>query len=339
MMKVYYDKDADMNLLKGKKVAVIGYGSQGFAHSNNLKESGIDVMVGLRKGSKSWEKAAGAGLKVVEPAEAAKVADIIMILVPDELQGGMYKKDIEANIKKGAYLAFAHGFNIHFGQIVPREDVNVFMAAPKSPGHLVRSQYVKGEGVPGLIAVHQNPSGNAKDMALAYACAIGLGRAGVIETSFREETETDLFGEQAVLCGGCVELVKKGFEVLTEAGYAPEMAYFECLHELKLIVDLMYEGGIGTMNYSISNNAEYGEYVTGPKVIDERVKNVMREALARIQSGEYAKDFVLENRAGAPTLLSRRRMTAEHPIETVGGKLREMMPWIRKNRLVDQSKN
>ena len=262
-----------------------------------------------------------------------------MMLMPDEHIAAVYQAEVEPNIKKGGALAFAHGFNVHYGQVQPRADLDVWMVAPKAPGHTVRSTYAGGGGVPMLIAVHRNASKKARDMALSYAAAIGGGKAGVIETSFKEETETDLFGEQAVLCGGCVELVKKGFEVLTEAGYAPEMAYFECLHELKLIVDLMYEGGIGTMNYSISNNAEYGEYVTGPKVIDERVKNVMREALARIQSGEYAKDFVLENRAGAPTLLSRRRMTAEHPIETVGGKLRDMMPWIRKNRLVDQSKN
>ena len=338
-MKVYYDKDADLSLIKGKKVTILGYGSQGHAHALNLHDSGVKVTVGLRKGGASWDKAKKAGLKVAEIGDAVKGADIVMMLMPDEHIAAVYQAEVEPNIKKGGALAFAHGFNVHYGQVQPRADLDVWMVAPKAPGHTVRSTYAGGGGVPMLIAVHRNASKKARDMALSYAAAIGGGKAGVIETSFKEETETDLFGEQAVLCGGCVELVKKGFEVLTEAGYAPEMAYFECLHELKLIVDLMYEGGIGTMNYSISNNAEYGEYVTGPKVIDERVKNVMREALARIQSGEYAKDFVLENRAGAPTLLSRRRMTAEHPIETVGGKLREMMPWIRKNRLVDQSKN
>ena len=338
-MKVYYDKDADLSLIKGKKVTILGYGSQGHAHALNLHDSGVKVTVGLRKGGASWDKARKAGLKVSPIGDAVKGADIVMMLMPDEHIAAVYQAEVEPNIKKGGALAFAHGFNVHYGQVQPRADLDVWMVAPKAPGHTVRSTYAGGGGVPMLIAVHRNASKKARDMALSYAAAIGGGKAGVIETSFKEETETDLFGEQAVLCGGCVELVKKGFEVLTEAGYAPEMAYFECLHELKLIVDLMYEGGIGTMNYSISNNAEYGEYVTGPKVIDERVKNVMREALARIQSGEYAKDFVLENRAGAPTLLSRRRMTAEHPIETVGGKLREMMPWIRKNRLVDQSKN
>jgi ketol-acid reductoisomerase len=338
-MKVYYDKDADLSLIKGKKVTILGYGSQGHAHALNLHDSGVKVTVGLRKGGASWDKAKKAGLKVAPVGDAVKGADIVMMLMPDEHIAAVYQAEVEPNIKKGGALAFAHGFNVHYGQVQPRADLDVWMVAPKAPGHTVRSTYAGGGGVPMLIAVHRNASKKARDMALSYAAAIGGGKAGVIETSFKEETETDLFGEQAVLCGGCVELVKKGFEVLTEAGYAPEMAYFECLHELKLIVDLMYEGGIGTMNYSISNNAEYGEYVTGPKVIDERVKNVMREALARIQSGEYAKDFVLENRAGAPTLLSRRRMTAEHPIETVGGKLRDMMPWIRKNRLVDQSKN
>ncbi|MGA8050270.1 MAG: ketol-acid reductoisomerase [Burkholderiales bacterium] len=338
-MKVYYDKDADLSLVKGKKVAILGYGSQGHAHALNLNDSGVKVTVGLRKGGASWDKAKKAGLKVAEIADAVKGADIVMMLMPDEHIAAVYKSEVEPNVKKGAALAFAHGFNIHYGQVQPRADLDVWMVAPKAPGHTVRSTYAAGGGVPMLIAVHRNASKKARDMALSYAAAIGGGKAGVIETSFKEETETDLFGEQTVLCGGCVELVKNGFEVLVEAGYAPEMAYFECLHELKLIVDLMYEGGIGTMNYSISNNAEYGEYVTGPKIIDARVKDAMREALARIRSGEYAKDFVLENRAGAPTLLSRRRMTAEHQIEQVGGKLRDMMPWIRKNRLVDQSKN
>ena len=338
-MKVYYDKDADLSLIKGRKVAILGYGSQGHAHSLNLHDSGIKVTVGLRKGGASWDKARKAGLKVAEVGAAVQGADIVMMLMPDEHIAAVYRSEVEPNIKKGAALAFAHGFNVHYGQVQPRDDLDVWMVAPKAPGHTVRSTYAGGGGTPMLIAVHRDRSKKARDMALSYAAAIGGGKAGVIETSFKEETETDLFGEQTVLCGGCVELVKAGFEVLTEAGYAPEMAYFECLHELKLIVDLMYEGGIGTMNYSISNNAEYGEYVTGPKIIDEGTRERMREALARIQSGEYARDFVLENCAGAPTLLARRRMTAEHPIEKVGGRLREMMPWIRKNRLVDTSKN
>jgi ketol-acid reductoisomerase len=338
-MKVYYDKDTDLSLVKGKQVAIIGYGSQGHAHSLNLHDSGVKVTVGLRKGGPSWDKAKNAGLAVKEVDEAVKSADIVMMLLPDEHIATVYKNDVEPNIRKGAALAFAHGFNVHYGQVQPRADLDVWMVAPKAPGHTVRSTYAGGGGVPMLVAVHQNPSGKARDVALSYAAAIGGGRAGIIETDFREETETDLFGEQTVLCGGCVELVKAGFETLVEAGYAPEMAYFECLHELKLIVDLMYEGGIGTMNYSISNNAEYGEYVTGPKVITAETKQAMREALKNIQTGEYAKSFILENRAGAPTLLSRRRLTAEHEIEKVGAKLRDMMPWIRKNRLVDQSKN
>jgi ketol-acid reductoisomerase len=338
-MKVYYDKDADLSLVKGKKVTIIGYGSQGHAHAQNLQESGIKVTVALRKGGASWDKAKKGGIKVAEMAEAIKGADIVMVLLPDEHHAQVYQESIEPNIKKGASLAFAHGFNIHYGLIQPRTDLDVWMVAPKAPGHTVRSTYAAGGGVPMLIAVHRNPSKKARDVALSYAAAIGGGKAGIIETNFKEETETDLFGEQTVLCGGCVELVKAGFDTLVDAGYAPEMAYFECLHELKLIVDLMYEGGIGTMNYSISNNAEFGEYVTGPKIIDEGVRQRMREALHRIQNGEYAKEFVLENRAGAPGLLSRRRMTAELPIEKVGARLREMMPWIRKNRLVDTSKN
>ena len=338
-MKVYYDKDADLSLIKGRKVTILGYGSQGHAHALNLHESGVKVTVGLRKGGPSWDKAKKAGLKVAEVGEAVKGADVVMMLMPDEHIGAVYKTEVEPNIKKGGSLAFAHGFNVHYGQVQPRADLDVWMVAPKAPGHTVRSTYAGGGGVPMLIAVYRNASKKARDMALSYAGAIGGGKAGIIETNFKEETETDLFGEQTVLCGGCVELVKAGFDVLVEAGYAPEMAYFECLHELKLIVDLMYEGGIGTMNYSISNNAEYGEYISGPKVIDEGVRQRMREILGRIQSGEYAKDFVLENRAGAPTLLSRRRMTAELQIEKVGGKLRDMMPWIRKNRLVDTSKN
>ncbi|HYU69464.1 MAG TPA: ketol-acid reductoisomerase [Burkholderiales bacterium] len=338
-MKVYYDKDADLSLVKGKKVAIVGYGSQGHAHALNLNDSGVKVTVGLRKGGASWDKAGKAGLNVKEISEAVKGADFVMMLMPDEHIAAVYKSEVEANIRKGATLGFAHGFNIHYGQVMPREDLDVVMIAPKAPGHTVRSTYAQGGGTPMLIAVHRDQSGKARDLALSYAAAIGGARAGVIETTFKEETETDLFGEQTVLCGGCVELVKAGYEVLTEAGYAPEMAYFECLHELKLIVDLMYEGGIGTMNYSISNNAEYGEYATGPKIITEETKKAMRSALARIQSGEYAKDFILENRAGAPMLLSRRRMTAEHPIEVVGEKLRAMMPWIKKNKLVDQSRN
>ena len=338
-MKVYYDKDADLSLIKGKKVTIIGYGSQGHAHALNLHESGVKVTVALRKGGASWDKAKKAGLTVKDVDDAVKGADVVMMLLPDEHIGAVYRDHVEPNIKNGAALAFAHGFNVHYGQVQPRADIDVWMVAPKAPGHTVRSTYAGGGGVPMLIAVHQNSSGRARDVALSYAAAIGGGKAGVIETDFKEETETDLFGEQTVLCGGCVELVKTGFEVLVEAGYAPEMAYFECLHELKLIVDLMYEGGIGTMNYSISNNAEYGEYVTGPKIITPATKQAMREVLANIQSGEYAKSFILENRAGAPTLLSRRRMTAEHEIEKVGGKLREMMPWIRKNKLVDTSKN
>ncbi|HUL91953.1 MAG TPA: ketol-acid reductoisomerase [Burkholderiales bacterium] len=338
-MKVYYDKDADLSLVKGKKVTIVGYGSQGHAHALNLNDSGVKVTVGLRKGGGSWDKAKKAGLAVKDVADAVKGADFVMMLMPDEHIAAVYSAEVEPNIRKGATLGFAHGFNIHYGQVKPREDLDVVMIAPKAPGHTVRSTYAQGGGTPMLIAVHRDQSKKARDLALSYAAAIGGARAGVIETTFKEETETDLFGEQTVLCGGCVELVKAGYEVLTEAGYAPEMAYFECLHELKLIVDLMYEGGIGTMNYSISNNAEFGEYVTGPKVITAETKNAMRAALARIQSGEYAKEFILENRAGAPTLLSRRRMTAEHPIEVVGEKLRAMMPWIKKNKLVDTSRN
>jgi len=338
-MKVYYDKDADLSLIKGKKVTILGYGSQGHAHALNLKDSGVKVTVGVRKDGASWGKAKKGGVKVADLAESIKGADIVMVLMPDEHHAQIYREFIEPNIKQGASLAFAHGFNIHYGLIQARKDLDVWMVAPKAPGHTVRSTYAGGGGVPMLIAVHRNSSKKARELALSYAAAIGGGKAGIIETDFKEETETDLFGEQAVLCGGCVELVKAGFDTLVEAGYAPEMAYFECLHELKLIVDLMYEGGIGTMNYSISNNAEYGEYVSGPKIIDAGTRARMKEVLARIQSGEYAKEFVLENRAGAPVLLSRRRMTAELPIEKVGGRLREMMPWIRKNRLVDTSKN
>ncbi len=338
-MKVFYDKDCDLSLIKGKQVAIIGYGSQGHAHALNLHESGVNVIVGLRKGGASWSKAENAGLKVAEVADAVKSADLVMILLPDENIAQVYRTQIDANLKPGAVLAFAHGFNVHYGQVQPRADVDVVMIAPKAPGHTVRGTYRQGGGVPALVAVYQDKSGSARDIALSYASAIGSGRAGIIETNFREETETDLFGEQVVLCGGAVELIKAGFETLVEAGYAPEMAYFECLHELKLIVDLIYEGGIANMNYSISNNAEYGEYVTGPRIVTEDTKNAMRQVLKDIQTGEYAKSFILENQAGAPTLISRRRINAESQIEQVGGKLRAMMPWIAANKLVDQSKN
>ena len=338
-MKVFYDKDCDLSLIKGKTVAIIGYGSQGHAHAQNLNDSGVKVVVGLRKGGASWDKVGKAGLKVAEVAEAVKQADVVMILLPDEQIGTVYKDDVEPNIKQGASLVFAHGFNVHYGLVTPRADLDVWMVAPKAPGHTVRHTYAQGGGVPHLIAIHQDKSGRTRDLALSYAMANGGGKAGIIETNFREETETDLFGEQAVLCGGTVELIKAGFETLVEAGYAPEMAYFECLHELKLIVDMIYEGGIANMNYSISNNAEYGEYVTGPRIINDETKKVMKQVLKDIQTGEYAKSFILENKAGAPTLLSRRRLNAEHQIEVVGAKLRAMMPWIAKNKLVDQTRN
>lgn len=338
-MQVYYDKDADLSIIRGKKVAIIGYGSQGHAHANNLKDSGVEVVVGLRAGSSSAAKAEASGLKVAAVEEAVQSSDIIMILTPDEFQFQLYRDQIEPNIKKGATLAFAHGFSIHYNQIVPRADLDVIMIAPKAPGHTVRSEFVKGGGIPDLIAIFQDASGNAKNIALSYASAIGGGRTGIIETTFKDETETDLFGEQAVLCGGAVELVKAGFETLTEAGYAPEMAYFECLHELKLIVDLMYEGGIANMNYSISNNAEYGEYVTGPKVINEQSREAMRQALKNIQNGEYAKRFILEGQSNYPEMTACRRNNAAHPIEQVGAGLREMMPWIKANKIVDKSKN
>ncbi len=338
-MKVFYDKDADLSLIKGKTVAIIGYGSQGHAHAQNLNDSGVKVLVGLRKGGASWPKVEKAGLKVAEVAEAVRAADVVMLLLPDEQIGAVYKNDIEPHIRDGASLAFAHGFNVHYGQVVPREDLDVWMVAPKAPGHTVRNTYAQGGGVPHLIDVHADKSGRARDLALAYAAANGGGKAGIIETNFREETETDLFGEQVILCGGTVELIKAGYETLVEAGYAPEMAYFECLHELKLIVDLIYEGGIANMNYSISNNAEYGEYVSGPRIITDETRKVMKQVLADIQSGEYAKSFILENRAGAPTLMSRRRLMSEHSIEVVGEKLRAMMPWIKANKLVDKSRN
>ena len=338
-MKVFYDKDCDLSLIKGKTVAIIGYGSQGHAHAQNLNDSGVKVVVGLRKGGASWPKVEKAGLQVAEVAEAVKAADVVMILLPDEQIGAVYKNDIEPNIKQGASLVFAHGFNVHYGLVTPRADLDVWMVAPKAPGHTVRGTYAQGGGVPHLIAVHQDKSGRTRDLALSYAMANGGGKAGIIETNFREETETDLFGEQAVLCGGAVELIKMGFETLVEAGYAPEMAYFECLHELKLIVDLIYEGGIANMNYSISNNAEYGEYVTGPEVINAQSREAMRNALKRIQDGEYAKMFILEGSTGYPSMTARRRNTAEHAIEKVGGQLRAMMPWIAKNKLVDQTRN
>jgi len=338
-MNVYYDKDADLSLIQSKKVAIIGYGSQGHAHANNLKDSGVDVVVGLRPNSASAAKVEKAGLKHLPIAEAVKESDVIMVLAPDEHQERIYREDIAPNIKKGAALAFAHGFNIHFGQIEPNEDIDVIMIAPKGPGHLVRSTYTQGGGVPSLIAIYQDGSGKAKDIALSYASANGGGRAGIIETTFREETETDLFGEQAVLCGGATALVQAGFETLTEAGYAPEMAYFECLHELKLIVDLMYEGGIANMRYSISNTAEYGDLTRGPRVITEETKAEMAKILKEIQTGEFAREFIAENQANAATLKSKRRISAEHPIEEVGTKLRGMMPWIKANKLVDKDKN
>jgi ketol-acid reductoisomerase len=338
-MKVYYDKDADLSLIKKCKVAIVGYGSQGHAHANNLKDSGVDVTVALRPGSASAKKAENAGLTVKSVPEAVASADLVMILTPDEFQSRLYRDEIEPNIKQGATLAFAHGFSIHYNQVVPRADLDVIMIAPKAPGHTVRSEFVKGGGIPDLIAIYQDASGKAKETALSYASAIGGGRTGIIETTFKDETETDLFGEQAVLCGGAVELVKAGFDTLVEAGYAPEMAYFECLHELKLIVDLMYEGGIANMNYSISNNAEYGEYVTGVKVINEQSRAAMKECLANIQNGAYAKRFILEGQANYPEMTAWRRNNAAHQIEVVGEKLRSMMPWIAANKLVDHSKN
>ncbi|PKN13812.1 MAG: ketol-acid reductoisomerase [Deltaproteobacteria bacterium HGW-Deltaproteobacteria-4] len=338
-MKLYYDKDADLSLIQGMKVAIVGYGSQGHAHANNLKDSGVDVTVALRAGSASAIKAENSGLKVKSVAAAVAEADLVMVLTPDEFQFQLYRDELAPNLKQGATLAFAHGFSIHYNQVVPRADLDVIMIAPKAPGHTVRSEFVRGGGIPDLIAIFQDSSGNAKNVALSYASAIGGGRTGIIETSFKDETETDLFGEQAVLCGGAVELVKAGFETLVEAGYEPEMAYFECLHELKLIVDLMFEGGIANMNYSISNNAEYGEYVTGPKVINAESRQAMRECLANIQNGEYAKRFILEGQTNYPEMTARRRLNAAHPIEVVGGELRSMMPWIGRNKIVDKAKN
>lgn len=337
MIKIYYDKDANMELLKRKKIVIIGYGSQGHAHANNLKESGMDVTIGLRKGL-SWDKAVAAGFNVMTPSDASKIADIIMILLPDEFQAYVYDLEISPNMKKGVYLAFAHGFNIHFNQIAPPQDANVFMAAPKGPGHLVRSEYTKGSGVPCLIAIHQDPSKNTKEVALAYASAIGGGRAGIIETNFKEETETDLFGEQAVLCGGITSLIQAGFETLVEAGYAPEMAYFECLHEVKLIVDLIYEGGISNMRYSISNTAQYGDLTRGPRVITDETKKEMKKILTEIQDGVFAREWMLECKANKPVFNALTRKGEAHQIEDVGAKLRAMMPWLKKGKLVDKSK-
>ena len=339
MVTVYREQDAKLELLKGKTIAILGYGSQGHAHANNLKESGFNVIVGEVPGGENEKKARDAGFEVADAASMVKKADVVVMLLPDELQGGIYRASVGPNLRKGAYLMFAHGFNIHFGQIVPRPDVNVFMVAPKGPGHLVRAQYVKGEGVPALIAVHQDPAGNTKDVALAYAAGIGAARAGVIETNFREETETDLFGEQAVLCGGATALVMAGYETLVEAGYSPEMAYFECVHELKLIVDLIYEGGISTMRYSISNTAQYGDLTRGPRVVSPETKAEMKRILEEIQSGSFAKEWMLENQANRPVFNALTRRGEEHPIEEVGRRLRALMPWMSKGRLVDKTKN
>ena len=337
-LNMYYDKDCDLNIIKSKKVAMIGFGSQGHAHALNLRDSGVDVVVGLRKGSKSWKKAEGYDFKVLEVAEAVKGADVVMILLPDEIQPDVYYGEIEPNLKEGATIAFGHGFNIHFKLIKPRADLNVIMVAPKAPGHTVRSEFVRGGGIPDLIAVEQGGE-EAKKLALSYASAIGGGRTGIIETTFKDETETDLFGEQAVLCGGVTSLVKAGFETLTEAGYAPEMAYFECLHELKLIVDLMYEGGIANMRYSISNTAEYGDYVSGPRVVGEESKKAMKQVLKEIQNGVFAKDFILERKAGYVRMNAERGLAENSLIEQTGNKLRKMMPWITANKIVDQDKN
>ncbi|BAI72808.1 ketol-acid reductoisomerase [Azospirillum sp. TSH100] len=339
-MRVYYDRDADVNLIKGKKVVIVGYGSQGHAHAHNLRDSGVkDVRIALRPGSATIKKAETAGFTVMTPAEAAAWADVVMVLTPDELQADLYKDDLAPNMKQGAALAFAHGLNVHFNLIEPRADLDVFMIAPKGPGHTVRSEYQRGGGVPSLVAVHQNASGNALDIALSYASANGGGRAGIIETTFKEECETDLFGEQAVLCGGLTELIRAGYETLVEAGYAPEMAYFECLHEVKLIVDLMYEGGMANMRYSISNTAEYGDYRTGPRIITPETKAEMKRVLTDIQEGRFVRDWMLECKAGQPSFKAIRRRNAEHEIEKVGEKLRAMMPWIAERRLVDKSKN
>jgi len=339
MVTVYREQDAKLELLKGKTIAILGYGSQGHAHANNLKESGFNVIVGELPGGENEKKAKDAGFEVADAASVVKRADVVVMLLPDELQGGIYRAAVGPNLRKGAFLMFAHGFNIHFGQIVPRSDINVFMVAPKGPGHLVRAQYLKGEGVPALIAVHQDPAGITKDVALAYAAGIGAARAGVIETNFREETETDLFGEQAVLCGGATALVMAGYETLVEAGYSPEMAYFECVHELKLIVDLIYEGGISTMRYSISNTAQYGDLTRGPRVVSPETKAEMKRILEEIQSGSFAKEWMLENQANRPVFNALTRRGEEHPIEEVGRRLRALMPWMSKGRLVDKTKN
>jgi ketol-acid reductoisomerase len=336
-VKIYYDKDIKKNLLKNKTVCIMGYGSQGHAQANNLKDSGVNVIIGARKGG-SFNKAKNAGFEVMFPAEATKASDVIMILLPDETQGDIYKSEIAPNLKKGAHLGFSHGFNIHFNQIVPPADVNVFMVAPKGPGHLVRSEYLKGGAVPCLLAMHQSPSKNAKNVALSYASGIGGGRAGIIETTFKEETETDLFGEQVVLCGGLTSLITAGYETLTEAGYAPEMAYFECLHEVKLIVDLLYEGGISNMRYSISNTAQYGDLTRGPRIITEDTKKEMKKILGEIQDGEFARDWLLECKANKPSFSALTRKGEEHSIEKVGAKLRAMMPWLKKGKLVDKKK-
>src|SRR5512144_544007 len=338
-MKVYYDKDCDLSLIKGKTVAIIGYGSQGHAHAQNLNDSGVKVIVGLRKGGASWPKADKAGLKVAEIADAVKSADVVMILLPDEQIATVYREDVALNMKQGASLAFAHGFNVHYGQVVPRADLDVWMVAPKAPGHTVRSTYTQGGGVPHLIAVHADKTGKARDLALSYAAANGGGKAGIIETNFKEECETDLFGEQVVLCGGLVELIRAGFETLVDAGYAPEMAYFECLHEVKLIVDLIYEGGIANMNYSISNTAEYGEYVSGPRIVTAETKAEMKRVLADIQSGRFARDWMLENKVNQASFKAMRKRMSEHPIEEIGVKLRAMMPWIKEKALVDKTRN
>ncbi len=338
-LSIYYDKDADLGRLSGKTVAVIGYGSQGHAHAQNLHSSGVSVVVGLRPDSASWPKAESAGLKVATPAEAAKQADVIMLTLPDELAADIYADEIAPNLEPGNYLAVAHGFNIHFEAIKPPADVNVFMVAPKGPGHTVRDHYEQGKGVPCLVAVHQDPSGDTLQIALAYASGVGGGRAGIIETTFKEETETDLFGEQAVLCGGLTSLMLAGFETLVEAGYAPEMAYFECIHEVKLIVDLIYQDGIANMRYSVSNTAEYGDFISGPRVVDDSVKARMKDVLTDIQSGEFAKRFILENKAGGVSFAAMRRNAAEHPVEEVGARLRGLMPWLKERQLVDRSKN
>jgi ketol-acid reductoisomerase len=338
-LRIFYDKDADLGRLEGKTVAILGYGSQGHAHAQNLHNSGVEVVVGLRKESPTWAKAEGAGLRVLTPAEAAKAADIVMMTLPDETTAQIYREHVEPNLSPGNYLAVAHGFNIHFGVIDPPDDVNVFMCAPKGPGHTVRSNYEEGRGVPSLVAVHQDPTGDTLDISLAYAKGIGAGRAGIIETNFREETETDLFGEQSVLCGGLVSLMTAGYETLVEAGYAPEMAYFETIHEVKLIVDLIYEGGVANMRYSVSNTAEYGDLTRGPRVVDKDTKARMKQILEEIQTGQFAREFILENQSGGLEFRALRKRGEEHPMEEVGARLRQLMPWLSENRLVDRSKN